>query len=131
MASQGCSLGLPLEHALDVLLSSQADHFSLRLCSLQEAGEAALLCLACEGEAKSAPRRILVVRIAQAQQPEQQPLQVRQQRLGLVGAQKAQEPDQHEIKCTAVSARDHSARGLAAAASGALQELCSTPAGLL
>ena len=57
----------------------------VRLCGLQEAGDAALLCLACEGEAKSAPRRILVVRIAEAQQPEQQPLQVRQQRLGLVG----------------------------------------------
>ena len=56
-----------------------AKGLQVRPCSLQEAKDAALLCLACEGEANSVPHRILVVRIAEAQQADQQQLQVRQQ----------------------------------------------------
>lgn len=44
---------------------------------MQEGGQAALLCLACGRENPDAAERILVARIAESQQPDQAPVQVR------------------------------------------------------
>ena len=44
---------------------------------MQEGGQAALLCLACGRENPDAAERILVASIAESQQPDQAPVQVR------------------------------------------------------
>jgi hypothetical protein len=44
---------------------------------MQEGAQVALLCLACRRETPDAAERILVARIAEGQQPDQAPVQVR------------------------------------------------------